>query len=422
MDKRFGSLFNITEERAIKLLQTPLEQLEDPSDRYAAASHLVRFKSDRSIMALIDAINNCDDQLYNVITRRKAIETLGRFKAEEALEVISNCLSDSDCYTVENAVWSIGEIGTKDENILQEITNLLQKKGQNYRVIVQTLAKLDYQSSSEAIKEFIEVEDLCVVSAARSAFARLTGDNNQQEEIVKLLQSDEINVRRACIQDLMDLQYYDAIPHIASCPVSLVFRLRAIRLIGETAINKGIKTFKDVEPYLDQVILDHPKDLKLVHEYDQLPNLEFLIKELYHTDFGRCYLASQTLLNNYSDVLGEALIKTYNEEAYNDYGAHYHVMKLFGWLKYEPAYDLLIEALANKAPQFQKSRAAAAISLGNLGYNNVISLLRNNLETKIFDLKYACLMALNQLDDNVASKIAIDDSDLLISSKASINN
>jgi bilin biosynthesis protein len=421
MDKRFSNLFKITEEQAINLLKTPLEQLEDKSDRYAAASHLVHFKSDRTIQALMEAIETCDGQLYNRITRRKAIETLGRFKAPEALEVIRNCLSDSDCYTVENAVWAIGEIGTKEEAILQEITELLHKSGQNYRVIMQSLAKLDYKPASEPIKAFINSDDLCVASAALGAIARLTGDNSQNDRIVGFLQSDSVNVRRACIQDLMDVEYYDAIPQIASCPVSLVFRLRAIRYLAERAINQGIKSFAELEPYLDRVIRDYPADLQLVHEYDQTPSLEFLIGELYHPDFGRCYLASKILLENHSEVLGEALINTYNEAAHNDYGAHYHVMKLFGWLKYEPAYNLLLEALQNKAPQFQKSRAAAAISLGNLGNTKAIGLLRDNLTTNIFDLKYACLIALNQLGDSLGKEIAINDSDLLISAKTGMN-
>jgi bilin biosynthesis protein len=418
MDKRFNSLFQITEEQAIKLLQTPLEELEDPSDRYAAASHLVRFKSDRTIQALIEAIKNCDDQLYNRITKRKAIETLGKFKASETLEIIRGCLNDSDCYTVENAVWAIGEIGTEDDAILNEITQLLHKDGQNYRVIIQVLAKLNYKPASEQIKAFTNSEDKCIASAAFSAIARLTGDKTQILPILEFLKSDSVNVRRACIQDLMDVEYYEAIPEVAACPVSLVFRLRAIRFLGEKAINEGIKSFSEIEPYLDQVIRDYPGDLELVHEYDQIPNLEFLINELYHTDFGRCYLASLTLLEHYSDVAAEALMKTYEEAAYNDYGAHYHVMKLFGWLKYEPAYDLLVEALQNQAPQFQKSRGAAAIALGNLGSTKVINLLRDALSTNIFDLKYASLIALNQLGDSTGKEIAINDSDLLIRGKA----
>lgn len=420
MDKRFSSLFQITEEQAIKLLQTPLEQLEDKSDRYAAASHLVRFKSDRSIKALMEAIAVCDDQMYNQITKRKAIETLGRFKAEEAFEIICSCLEDNDCYTVENAVWAIGEIGTKDEAILNAITEILSKANQNYRVVIQVLAKLDFHPAVEAIKPFIDNQDQSIASAALSAIIRLTGDNSYTERIVELLQSDSVNVRRACIQDLMDIKYFDSIGAIASCPVSIVFRLRAIRALGETAIDEGVKSFAEIEPYLDQVIRDHPNDLQLVHEYDQPPSLEFLINELYHTDFGRCYLATKTILDSYADVAGEALVNTYKESAHNDYGAHYHVIKLFGWLKYQPAYDLLLENLFNNAPQFQKSRAASAIALGNLGEKKAIEALEKALITNIFDLKYACLMVLQQWNYPIDSQIAVNEFDSLLRNKIHI--
>ena len=52
---------------------------------------------------------------------------------------------------VENTVWAIGEIGTDDQSILEEIAQLLSKEGQIYRVIIQTLAKHDYQPALERI-------------------------------------------------------------------------------------------------------------------------------------------------------------------------------------------------------------------------------------------------------------------------------
>ena len=51
--------------------------------------------------------------------------------------------------------------------------------------------------------------------------------------------------------------------------------------------------------------------------------------------------------------------------------------------------------LHNRASQFQKSRIAAAITLGNLGHKRAIPLLKESLETQIFDLKYAFLLALD---------------------------
>jgi bilin biosynthesis protein len=69
------------------------------------------------------------------------------------------------------------------------------------------------------------------------------------------------------------------------------------------------------------------------------------------------------------------------------------VVKLFGWLKHAPAYDLIVEALHNTQPQFKKSRAAAAI-----------------------------LMALAKLGDH-SGAITVDETDWLVKAKAdSIKN
>ena len=93
-------------------------------------------------------------------------------------------------------------------------------------------------------------------------------------------------------------------------------------------------------------------------------------------------------------------------------------MKLFGWLKHAPAYDLLIEALHNKQPQFQKSRAAAAIALAELGDPRAIPHLHACLDSKIWDLKYAALMVLETFGDiSGYAKITHDD-DWLIREKA----
>ncbi len=418
MDKRFFNLFNLSEDQAIAILQTPFDQIEDETDRYIAASHLVNFNSERSINALIEAVENDDSHLYNRIARRKAIETLGRLNASTALPVIRRCLKDEDCYTVENAVWAIGEIGTDEVAILEEIAQILDRPQQSYRVIIQTLAKFNYQNALDRIKPFIESDDEPIASAAMTAVARLTGDEQPMQKVVEFLTHSSVNARRACIQDLIDAQYYEAIPQISRCPVSIVFRLRGIRLLAETGMTSGKISFEQIEPHLDRVICDRPDELVFVHEYDQPPSLEFLIRELYHTDFGRCYLASQTLLESYPEQAAEAMLANYEAEAYNDYGAHYHMMKLWGWLKYEPAKELLITAFNNRAPQFQKSRAAAAISLANLGDKQVISLLKEGLQTKVFDLKYACLLGLENLGDTSGREIALNDDDFLIRSKA----
>lgn len=418
MDKRFFNFFNLTEDKAIALLDTPQDQLSKDDSRYIAASHLVNFPTERSINALIGAVQQTDSALDNRIVRRKSIETLGRLQAEAAMPVIRDCLSDDDCYTVENAVWAIGEIGTQDPDILEDIAQLLDKPKQTYRVIIHTLTKFNYQPALERIRKFIDNNDPATASAAIAAVCRLTSDYSHMGKVVATLQNPNVLGRRLSIQDLIDARYYDAIPDIARCPVSLVFRLRGIRMLAEAGIKEGAISFETIQPYLEQTIRDNPKDLNLVHSYQTEPNMTFLVRGLYETDFGRCYLAAKTILEHHADVAPDALFATYAEEAKNDYGAHFHVMKLFGWLKHAPAYDLLIEALHNKQPQFQKSRAAAAIALGELGATSAIGELKACLETKIWDLKYAVLMALEKLGDTSSYETVVNDTDWLIREKA----
>lgn len=417
MDKRFYSFFNLTEDQAIAILDTPQNQIGEDDSRYIAASHLVNFNSEKSIAALVRAIHQTDPEMDNRIVRRKSVETLGRLQAKSALQVVRECLADDDCFMVENAVWAIGEIGTQDPEILAEITQLLDKPSQTYRVIIQTLAKLDYHPAIAKIRQFVNDESLPVSSAAITAICRLTRDFSQMGKIVALLQNRNVIARRLSIQDLIDANYYASIPDISRCPVSLVFRLRGIRMLAEAGMQEGAISFADVQPFLEKSLIDHPSTLSPVHNYSTLPDLPRLIHELYETDFGRCYLAIQTILENYSEDAPAALFDAYEQEARNDYGAHFHVVKLFGWLKHAPAYDLLIESLHNKQPQYQKSRAAAAIALAEIGDERAIPELKACLETKIWDLKYAALLTLEKFGDLTGYEVLANDNDLLIREK-----
>ena len=431
MDKRFFNLFNLTEDQAIAILETPIKELEDPSEKYIAVSHLINFDSEKTVQALIRAIETSNvAEVDERIVRRKAIESLGRLKAVSALPTIQNCLKDDDKYTVENAVWAIGEISGEIKSWTSTIVELgeaiaavLDQPDQIYRVVIQTLVKLDYKPSVDRIKRFVTAADEPTRSAAIAAVYRFTGDVADIGQIVQLLQSQIVNSRRAAIQDLMDATYVLAIPDIVKCPVSVVFRLRGIRFLAQAGVESGEMDFATVMPSLDAAIADHPRSLQLIHSYQKTPTLDELMSLLYETDFGICYLATQTLLNEMLDTspnaVPDALLATYKAEGHNDYGAHYHIIKILGWLKYAPAYDLIVkEGLFNPEPQFQKSRAAAAIALGEIGDVRAIPELKKVLETRIWDLKYAALMALEKLGDLSGHPIAANDTDWLISARA----
>ncbi len=421
MDNRFDNLFGLTEDEAIALLDAPIDQIGEGNSRYSAAAHLINFPTERSIQALIRAIQQTDDALDNRIVRRKSIESLGKLKATAAIPVIRNCLGEQDCYTVENAVWALGEMGTDDPDILEDIAQLLTTPNQTYRVIIQTLAKLNYPPAIDRIRPFTYHEEGPIASAAIATICRLSQDNSEMVKVLEFLQHANVYTRRLCIQDLMDAGYREAIPAIARCPVSLVFRLRGIRTLAQptaaqATVTQPAMAFEEIQRDLESVLRDHPQSLEFVHEYDQPPSLDFLIRELYETDFGRCYLATQTLIENHA-AAGPALIDTYRAEAHNDYGANYHVIKTLGWLKHAPAYEIFLEGLHRTEPQFQKSRTAAAIALGDLGDNRAIPELQCCLESDIWELKYAALMALEALGDTEGAAIAASDTDWMIQAK-----
>lgn len=418
MSQRFANLFNLSEEQAIALLDKPLDQLGEEDSRYIAASHLVNFPTPQAIAALMRAVENTAPELDNRIVRRKSVESLGRLQAKEALHLLHHCLKDEDCYTVENAVWAIGEIGTDQPDILEDVTAVLDRPGQLYRAVIHVLGKLDYYAALDHICRFIDHEDGSIASAAIATVCRFTQDFSQMHRVEEFLQSPVVFTRRLCIQDLIDAQYYSAIPKIARCPVSLVFRLRGIRLLADTGVPAGVLTFAEIQPHLEAVIWDHPQDLDLVHAYDRPQPIAGLVRELYETDFGRAYLATQTLLEEYPEETPAALFITYEDEAYTDYGAHYHVMKLLGWLQHQPGYELLLQNLNNTAPQFLKSRSACALALAKLGDRRAIPAIQACLEARSWELRYACLMALESLGDRDSAQALLNDSDWLVQAKA----
>ncbi|MEL7477018.1 MAG: HEAT repeat domain-containing protein, partial [Cyanobacteria bacterium J06555_12] len=113
-----------------------------------------------------------------------------------------------------------------------------------------------------------------------------------------------------------------------------------------------------------------------------------------------------------------ALLETYQGEASSDYGANYHVLKTLGWLQHEPAYDKFLEALHQTLPQYQKSRTAAAIALGELGDSRAIPDLKSVLDSNIWGLQYGALLALETLGDTEGARTLFDADDVLLRSRA----
>ena len=91
MAERFDVLVQgISEQDALSLLMAQTSTVQRPADRYFAATRLGLSESDESLDALLTATTKLSiEELYDRITRRKAIESLGRRKDKRAIPTLS---------------------------------------------------------------------------------------------------------------------------------------------------------------------------------------------------------------------------------------------------------------------------------------------------------------------------------------------
>ena len=97
MAERFDNLVEgLTEEQAMSVILADPDTLERPVDKYMAATRLGASNTEESLEVLIKASELDPEHLYNRITRRKAIDALGRRKSTKALPSLFRALTCSD--------------------------------------------------------------------------------------------------------------------------------------------------------------------------------------------------------------------------------------------------------------------------------------------------------------------------------------
>lgn len=428
---------------AISILDTDLGALKDPDDRFIAAERLKFYPSEASTDALVCFIGKFDTsamsqyKLEDCVARRKAIESLGRHKGAHRRDIIIDllvsCLVENDNYVVEVAVWSLAEIGISENvSALEAITALLQKETIAKRVVIQTLMRASYTPALPHIRKFVEDSDPTVASAAVTAVTIFTEVPSGMAPVVDILKSSSLIERRAALEDLNLANYVPAIPHIAVCPNSLVLRARAIRSLLGVEKKRSLEAMETLDDetamLLDRLIWDNPNDLDLLgmkKETRKSRDPARNIRQLYKNDAIFPYLASRTLAEDHRDSesgeVGADVLKSYNDLKYFDYFASYHVYKTLGWLQYLPAYDVLIDNAENLPPRFFNHQAGAITALAELGNTEAIPIIhRIAQKTPIWEVKYACLIAVERLGDGGALRNELkNDMDWLIRVRAS---
>lgn len=386
---------------AIAILTKQVVDLESASDFYMACSHLINFPCDETEEALILFLSRSSADNAVRLAQRKAIEVLARLKSNRAQLIIAGFLESSDSYTVENAAWALGELNCSDRLIHESMISLLSDPSQNQRVLIQSLAKLSVSSAIPSIECLLASEKTPIRGAALAALSRLSGEQPNLDDLSDYLYEANQMDRQSAVQDIIDADAFQILPDLLTAPISPAFRMRALRSLVKQSDNLERKQF-GLEA-IQKVLLDDPRDIIVVHRYDMSPSTSLLVESLFHPDFSRCYLAMQSLLSRDVEELYPLIEDCWNSRAYNDYGAHYFLMRLFGLMEgwsveaLNLIKPILRQAIADKRPQFKKSAPAAFLSYARLFPNDCHDLIEQWLGVEgeqSWDYRYVALMVI----------------------------
>ena len=432
MTGRFDNIHpGLTCEHARAILLSPLQELEAQSDLYMAAAHLINCPGKATEKSLIQLLELQGDEQPIQIAKRKAVEVLGRLNCVSSVLAIGKCLWSDDKYLVENTVWSLQLLKCDEPALISQMLELLDDESQNQRILIQCLAALKVRKSFNAIQKLQFSASSGVSGAAIAAVSQMSGDLKCMRRLVDYLALPNQMDRQCAVQDLIDAKGSDYLEDIITAPVSPSFRMRACRNLLHSDDNSPLTMEKLC--FIDRVLDDDPGLINVVHQYDKEPSPEFLIRDLFNTDFSRCYLALNALQSFNSEHIFTLLQAEWEEEAYNDYGAHYLFIRLFGlhsgWsaLAMNHIRTILGFEIRNQRPQFQKSRAAAINVYARLFPDSFLASMPAFLDPSVsppWDCRYVTIMVVDRMQGVSNSHKAnllqpfLDDEDVFVAARA----
>ncbi len=392
--QRFDGLFaGMSESNAVELLNQPSGELDNPGVKYIAATRLGACTSQGSLEALISASSGEREDIFDRITRRKAIEALGRRKNLTALPVIQEALSSDDDPTVVNAVDALITIGLPlTTDIKTTLLNLLhQRSAAIQRVAIQCFSRLDVDDCAAQISPFESHSDYLVSGAALAYSVRYTGSLECLDSLSARLSDNTVGIRRAAVIDLGDAGHEASLSALASSAVSMPLRAKsALRILGKNHQYH-------LNPFLQAILIDDPRLLVYPSELSSPSSLDSMCDYLRHRDEGKQYLGAKALLGLESAEQQQAILDIWNQHG-SDYGVHYLITNIIGQLRVHSLSDVVVEALNNSEPQYAKSRIAAVWGCLSLGLKDARPTIeRLFLETHWDALKQTCFSVLKRL-------------------------
>jgi len=389
--KRFDGLFAwMSESNAITVLNQPSQELENPGVKYIAATRLGACTSEESLRALVTASCGEREDIFERITRRKAIEALGRRKDPSTLTVIHQALFSADEPTVVNAVDSLISMGlplTQETNTA--LLNLLQNSSEAIqRVSIQCFSRLDVDNCVDQIQPLESHPDYLVSGAALAYLVRFTRSLEILGTLISRLPDPVVGVRRAAVIDLGDAAHEHGLSALASTPVSMPLRAKSAFQI----LARNSQDFSNTD--FISILMDDPRLLSYPAQLSSPSSLDSICDCLRHRDEGKQYLGAKALLELPSDEQQQSMLEIWNQYG-SDYGVHYLIINCIAHSGLDSLSDLVIEALNTKEPQYAKSRIAAVWACKSLGLKDTrYAIERLSLETQWDALKQTCLSVL----------------------------
>ena len=397
MSERFDTLFSgMSEESAMSTLLKDPGELDNPGLKYLAATRLGACTSPESLDLLLKAGANPSENLYERITRRKALDALGRRKSPKALPVLLQALTAEDEPTVVNAADAIARIGTPlDDGGQTSLIRALQGPDNQRRAVIQAFTRLGMVDRDLAIDRCRQDSNPLVAGAAHAHAVRVGGQRDGLDPLIQQLKDDNPGRRRAAVIDLGDAGRLEALEPLTRCPVSMPLRAKSAFQMAET--KDGSITPQATE-LLEQLLQDDPRQLDLDVVSPTSSTAEAIRNGLQHRDEAQQYAAAKALMGLQKDNQLN-LIDTLRSELGSDYGVHYLLASCTGLLLLHERGDLVRQALEETAPQYAKSRVAAAWSCVRLGLKDQRPTLLDLSHSNPWQpLRWSCSQAIKRLD------------------------
>ena len=424
----FNNLPTINKKDAINILKKPIAEVKPSADYYKAVFHLANYPCNESENVLINFIKSDYQKLEFQIAKRKAIEVLAIFDCKKAIPIIADFLKNDDTYLVETAIWSLGKLKCNDIDIINNICSLLYKQFNNKRVVIQTLTNLGVKKEVEKIRSLLNNKNSSngIKGASLAALIKLAGEEEKLNQLKDFLRLSNQNDRHCAVQDIVNAGHLSMIPFLIKAPISPSFKIQAIDSLwdNELLCSKNVRLLDSI----DSVIIDDPKNINTLEINNFKTDIKFLIDQLFHTDFNRCYQSMKELKKHPSEEILYYLNNNW-DRAKVDYGAIYFFINAYKFILESGYYDKSIShkvdfLLSDNWNDYMKFKSSAIQVLGCLNdkslYNNFHKFSEERF-TPFWKNRYTALLVFQnrKIDINKDfAKLFLNDSNRFVRLKA----